>query len=69
MWELDDFCRLLLGLERAMFSLTMRLVDCWVIQLRVRRGDLSASRAALTEAIDLFERLAMRRSLAEARAA
>ena len=33
------------------------------------RGDLSAARVALAEAIDLFERLGMRRELAEARAA
>jgi hypothetical protein len=32
------------------------------------RGDLPAARIALAEAIDLFERLGMRRELSEARA-
>jgi LuxR family glucitol operon transcriptional activator len=36
-------------------------------RLHILRGDLPAARAALTEAIDLFERLGMRRELAEAR--
>jgi len=38
-------------------------------RLHTLRGDLPAARAALTEAIDLFERLGMRRELAEARQA
>jgi hypothetical protein len=38
-------------------------------RLHTLRGDLSAARAALAEAIDLFERLGMRRELIEARAA
>jgi tetratricopeptide (TPR) repeat protein len=38
-------------------------------RLHTQRGDLPAARAALAEAIDLFERLGMRRELAEARAA
>jgi hypothetical protein len=37
-------------------------------RLHTLRGDLPAARAALAEAIDLFERLGMRRELAEARA-
>lgn len=36
-------------------------------RLHTLRGDLRAARAALAEAIDLFERLGMRRELAEAR--
>jgi LuxR family glucitol operon transcriptional activator len=35
--------------------------------LHTTRGNLTAARVALTEAIDLFERLGMRRELAEAR--
>jgi len=38
-------------------------------RLHTLRGDLPAARAALAEAIDLFERLGMRRELAEAREA
>jgi len=38
-------------------------------RLHILRGDLPAARAALAEAIDLFERLGMRRELAEARTA
>jgi LuxR family glucitol operon transcriptional activator len=38
-------------------------------RLHTLRSDLRAARLALTEAIDLFERLGMRRELAEARAA
>jgi hypothetical protein len=37
-------------------------------RLHILRGDRPAARAALAEAIDLFERLGMRRELAEARA-
>ncbi|NTV63566.1 MAG: hypothetical protein HGA65_08530 [Oscillochloris sp.] len=37
-------------------------------RLHTLRGDLPAARASLAEAIDLFERLGMRRELAEARA-
>jgi len=37
-------------------------------RLHTLRGDLPAARAALAEAIDLFERLGMRRELAQARA-
>ena len=36
-------------------------------RLHTLRGDLPAARAALAEAIDLYERLGMRRELAEAR--
>lgn len=36
-------------------------------RLHTLRGDLPAARASLAEAIDLFERLGMRRELAEAR--
>jgi hypothetical protein len=36
-------------------------------RLHTLRGDLPAARAALAEAIDLFERLGMGRELAEAR--
>jgi tetratricopeptide (TPR) repeat protein len=36
-------------------------------RLHTLRGDLSAAHAALTEALDLFERLGMRHDLAEAR--
>jgi hypothetical protein len=35
--------------------------------LHILRGELPAARAALVEAVDLFERLGMRRDLAEAR--
>jgi LuxR family glucitol operon transcriptional activator len=38
-------------------------------RLHTLRGDIPAAHAALTEAIDLFERLGMRRELAEARQA
>ena len=38
-------------------------------RLHTLRGDLPAARASLAEAIDLFERLGMRRELAEARQA
>lgn len=38
-------------------------------RLHILRGDISAARVALTEAIDLFERIGMRRELAEDRAA
>jgi tetratricopeptide (TPR) repeat protein len=38
-------------------------------RLHILRGDIPAARAALMEAIDLFERLGMRRKLAEAREA
>ena len=37
-------------------------------RLHTLRNDLPAARAALAEAIDLFERLGLRRELAEARA-
>jgi hypothetical protein len=37
-------------------------------RLHALRGDLPAARTAFAEAIDLFERLGMRRELAEARA-
>ena len=37
-------------------------------RLHALRGDLTAAHAALAEAIDLFERLGMRRELVEARA-
>jgi hypothetical protein len=37
-------------------------------RLHALRGDHAAAHAALAEAIDLFERLGMRRELAEARA-
>jgi tetratricopeptide repeat protein len=37
-------------------------------RLHTLHGDLPAARAALAEAIDLYERLGMRRELAEARA-
>jgi hypothetical protein len=37
-------------------------------RLHTLRGDPAAARAALAEAIDLFERMGMRRELAEARA-
>ena len=36
--------------------------------LRAMQGDLPAARTSLTEAIDLLERLGMRRELTEARA-
>lgn len=36
-------------------------------RLHILRGDIPAARASLAEAIDLFERLGMRRELAEAR--
>jgi tetratricopeptide (TPR) repeat protein len=39
-----------------------------IFRFHILRGDLPAARAALAEAIDLFERLGMRRELAEARA-
>jgi hypothetical protein len=39
-----------------------------IARLHALRGNISAALAALTEAIDLFERLGMRRELAEARA-
>jgi len=35
--------------------------------LHTQRGDLPTARASLAEAIDFFERLGMRRDLAEAR--
>ena len=38
-------------------------------RLHTLRGDLPTARAALAEAIELFERLGMRRELAAARAA
>jgi len=38
-------------------------------RLHILRGDLPAARASLAEAIDLFERLGMRRELTEARQA
>ena len=43
-------------------------MNAMTVDLLIRR-DLPAARAALTEAIDLFERLGMRRELAEAREA
>ena len=44
------------------------LIQRLYAHLHTLRGDLPAARAALAEAIDLFERLGMRRELAEARA-
>jgi hypothetical protein len=43
--------------------------QCLTARLHTLRGDIPAAHAALTEAIDLFERLGMRRELAEARQA
>jgi tetratricopeptide (TPR) repeat protein len=50
--------------DRRYVSLTRHLTA----RLHTLRGDIPAARAALAEAIDLFERLGMRRELAEARA-
>jgi hypothetical protein len=44
------------------------LIKYGYARLHILRGDLPAARAAFIEAIDLFERLGMRRELAEARA-
>jgi len=49
--------------DRRYIALTQELFA----RLHTLRGDLPAARAALDEAIDLFERLGMRRDLAEAR--
>jgi hypothetical protein len=45
------------------------LIQRLYARLHTLRNDLPAARAALVEAIDRFERLGMRRELAEARAA
>jgi hypothetical protein len=47
----------------------MALIQRTYARLHTLRNDLPAARASLAEAIDLFERLGMRRELAEARAA
>lgn len=47
-------------------ELTARCQNLYA-HLHILRGDIPAARAALTEAIDLFERMGMRRELAEAR--
>jgi hypothetical protein len=50
--------------ERVLIACTQVLFA----RLHILRSDLLAARAALIEAIDLFERVGMRRELAEARA-
>ncbi len=71
--QLDHATAYLHTAERYAADMHHRRLSADVIQvsaqLHILRGDLPAARAALTEAIDLFERLGMRRDLAEVRQA
>lgn len=65
--EMLEMCRL--DAQRYKDQRRMSEIQPLLARLHTLRGDLPAARTALTEAIDLFERLGMRRELAEARQA
>src|SRR5689334_22395521 len=65
--SLEDSSRI--GDQRSVIGNTLKLVAIDLDRLHILRGDHAAARENLTYAIDLFERLGMRRDLEEARAA